>query len=369
MARNPSLDLDLLRATLDEVRAPWRMASTPMTELVEDEREWRLGVPPPPASARPLPAASVAAATSDELPARFDVRDVDGVDYDTPVKDQGACGSCVAFGTAAAMEVTYRRTGLTTEPLDLSEAHLFYCHARDEGRTCGTGWYPERALVAARSKGVTTEDKYPYVAGDQDGSGLAPDWQDSLATVTDFEMVTGDPLAMKRAIVERGAVVACLHVYQDFFSYGGGVYTHVTGEHAGGHCVLLVGYDDDEGCWLGRNSWGTGWGEGGYFRIAYGECLIEGYESAAVTDVVLSGPAPEPTEPPEWPGRYLRYPPLTVGDDVRQWQERMLERGHDLDADGQYGPASRDACRLLQEEHGLWADGVVGPLTWQATFS
>jgi C1A family cysteine protease len=44
---------------------------------------------------------------------------------------------------------------------------------------------------------------------------------------------------------------------------------------AGGHCVEIIGYDDNLGCWICKNSWGTGWGEAGYFRIAYGQCAIE----------------------------------------------------------------------------------------------
>jgi hypothetical protein len=40
-------------------------------------------------------------------------------------------------------------------------------------------------------------------------------------------------------------------------------------------CKLCDGYDDDRGAWLCKNSWGTGWGEGGYFWIAYGECGID----------------------------------------------------------------------------------------------
>jgi len=69
---------------------------------------------------------------------------------------------------------------------------------------------------------------------------------------------------------------ATLTVYDDFFGYAGGVYHHVTGNVAGGHCVCMVGYDDPQGCWICKNSWGTGWGESGYFSIGYGECGIEG---------------------------------------------------------------------------------------------
>jgi hypothetical protein len=39
----------------------------------------------------------------------------------------------------------------------------------------------------------------------------------------------------------------------------------------GGHAVLIVGYDDDEEYFIVKNSWGTGWGESGYFRIDYSQ--------------------------------------------------------------------------------------------------
>ena len=37
----------------------------------------------------------------------------------------------------------------------------------------------------------------------------------------------------------------------------------------------MIGYDDSKTCWIAKNSWGTGWGESGFFHIAYGECGID----------------------------------------------------------------------------------------------
>jgi C1A family cysteine protease len=84
-----------------------------------------------------------------------------------------------------------------------------------------------------------------------------------------------------KAGLQNGPVSACFVVYNDFFSYKSGVYTHVTGTVAGGHCISMVGYDDAAGCWICKNSWGTGWGENGFFRIAYGQCSIESWAVVA----------------------------------------------------------------------------------------
>ena len=81
--------------------------------------------------------------------------------------------------------------------------------------------------------------------------------------------------AIKDWIASRGAVTGCFLVYDDFFAYRSGVYRHVSGALAGGHCVAIIGYDDAQSCWICKNSWGPGWGDAGFFRIAYGELTFE----------------------------------------------------------------------------------------------
>jgi hypothetical protein len=191
----------------------------------------------------------------------------------------------VAFGVVATMEGIGRyTTGRPTLPVDLSESHLFFCHGPATGASCSNGWWPDRAATAARDLGVTFEDYFPYVAQQQPCT-VNPDWPNHLAKVNAWQYLTNNPAGMKDYISTYGAVTACLVVYQDFFSYRTGVYRHVTGGVAGGHCVSLIGYDDALGCWIGKNSWGTGWGDGGYFKIAYGECNIESYQSIGIQGV------------------------------------------------------------------------------------
>ena len=99
--------------------------------------------------------------------------------------------------------------------------------------------------------------------------------------------------------------------------------------------------------------------------IAAANSLIVG---AAPKPVPPTPPAPTPSVPVPYPGRLLKFPPLTSGPDVATWQAKMVELGFPLDVDGKYGPKSKAACIEFQQQQGLQADGIVGPITWAATF-
>jgi C1A family cysteine protease len=271
----------------------WLAGETAVSALPDDEFRLRLGATPPPgltladiermAAAR---RAEIRAEARDVgAPATYDLTNVGGKNFITPIRDQGSCGSCVAFGVCAAMEGTLRvQLNDPSLNIDLAEAHLFYCHGRAQGRTCSTGWIPDQALQACKDKGIVDESHYPYTPGDQDCTGLSSDWQQHLHKVTEFHVVdaTAD---MKTWISTKGPLTACFIVYADFRYYKSGVYRHVSGAQVGGHCVSIVGYDDNARCWLCKNSWGRGWGEDGFFKIAYGECGIDTWQVCSVEGV------------------------------------------------------------------------------------
>lgn len=281
------LDLEELRTALLAAGTPWTSSTTTMTQLDEEQRVVRLGVPLPTAAelkAREGQPAAMAARAHEVgdggigLPTAFDARNVYGANYTTAVKDQASCGSCVAFGSVAALETTAAYTrGQPGLKLDLSEAHLFYTHGPSTGASCGNGWWPDYAMAACRDIGITYEEYFPYTAGNTGGAVLNGDWPNRLARIPGFVDMTGNPAAMKQHIYTYGALTACFVVYQDFFSYRTGVYRHVSGGVAGGHCVALIGWDDSQGCWIAKNSWGAGWGDAGFVRIGYGEGYIEDY--------------------------------------------------------------------------------------------
>lgn len=286
-----ALNLQQLAEDLKKAGSPWEMdPNTELALLTEDERRARLGFVPPPGEMSLADAAAISdkaepmsqqqlsiEASVSAAPTTFDLRNVGGKDFTTSVKNQGGCGSCVAFGTAAVLETTAKRQRNNPNlDINLSEAHLFYCYAKEEGRNCGNGWWPENALKKASAGGVTFEEYFPYTGGDQPCK-LRGGWQDYKATPLGMTKISSRAM-MKDWISKRGSITGCFVVYQDFFSYSGGIYRHVSGGVAGGHCVEIIGYNDIQGCWICKNSWGTNWGEGGgYFRIAYGQCNIESW--------------------------------------------------------------------------------------------
>ena len=137
--------LEALKSAVKEKDAKWEPAITSLSMLSDDEKILRLGLMPttvelelatefkldkPVTSKKPPPKTRKASNPgSAGLPSRWDWRNVNGVNWTTPMKDQDGCGSCVAFGTLAALEALLRiRTYQDhNRSIDLSEAHLLFC--------------------------------------------------------------------------------------------------------------------------------------------------------------------------------------------------------------------------------------------------
>jgi C1A family cysteine protease len=276
--------LDDLKTEISKLDVPWASGETKFTKMSAEERSLLLGYTPGPEDISLEEAESLAnknfmafmaAPAAIGYPGSYDLRNVNGKNYITSVKNQGGCGSCVAFGVVATVEGSLRKQrNNPTLSVDYSEAHLFYCHARAEGRRCSNGWWPSKALDAFRDKGVVDEACYPYTAGDQNCTNLCSNWNSRLTKITGWKRITSTA-DMKNWISSKGPLVACYTVYEDFFAYKSGIYKHVTGKAVGGHCISVVGYNDSSKYWICKNSWGTGFGENGYFRIGYGQCGID----------------------------------------------------------------------------------------------
>lgn len=199
------------------------------------------------------------------------IREVDwrfrhGHDYVTSIKDQGGCGSCVSFGTTATLESMILIDHYLST--DLSEAELLFCG----GGSCG-GWWPDPAVNYLKTRGLSQESCFPY--HDFDMACKACLERDAEAIKITGSSVLWNADQRRDYINFVGPVICVFEVYDDFFGYSSGVYSHVTGGLAGLHCVEVIGFDDFLSCWICKNSWGTFWGDAGFFRIAYGQCGID----------------------------------------------------------------------------------------------
>ena len=261
-------ELDEIQTAIESTDAAWTAGPNHIAEMEPDARRQLLGVireePVDALSERPV---------GMTLPSSWDWRDMDGQDFLTPVKNQGSCGSCVAFGVNAALEASLEISdGDDTWNPDLSEQHLFSCG----GGGCNFGWYVSSALNYARFSGIPGEDCNVYLSGimgDRDCSRSCDDWEDKTVQIDAWSWVTNDVDAIKSYLMDQ-PLVTTMDVYTDFYAYTSGVYSHTWGGYEGGHCITFVGWDDADSCWIVKNSWGANWGEDGYFRIAYGDSDI-----------------------------------------------------------------------------------------------
>ena len=216
------------------------------------------------------------------LPSHFDWRELGGC---TPIKNQGGCGSCWAFGTIAALECNILIKD--HKEVDLSEQWLVSCNR--EGWGCHGGWwahdYFQWKTDRCNGTGAVLESDFPYQAVDLpcDGPYQRPYFIDSWHFIGLSPGVTQTE-AIKQAIMSYGPVSVACAVTQAFGAYDGGVFNEDDPHAQINHAVALVGWDDTQGTngvWILRNSWGPGWGEDGYMLIEYGVCKV-GYAACYV---------------------------------------------------------------------------------------
>lgn len=223
-----------------------------------------------------------------KLPSYFSWRDINGIDFTTPIRRQQPYASCETFAFVAAIEVMVQWKVGYPFGCDLSEAHLFFW----SGGNTGWGSYPENDTNFLVNYGVPDEACWPYPNYLTEAvmfpkNTTCPNWQERAVKIKNWSYLPArDINAIKQALVYNGPVPAYLNCYQDFGYYSGGIYTHKWGESNALHCICIMGYQDDPsiksgGYWICKNSWGIQlksgriWGENGWFRIAYGEASIE----------------------------------------------------------------------------------------------
>ena len=180
----------------------------------------------------------------------------------TPVKNQGQCGSCWAFATVGALESLNLILGAGQETY--SEQYLVDCtNGQNVGcQACGGGW-PSGAIDWIKKNGIVSDRSYPYkgvFSGQSYCSSLA---RSALKTYGSGSVAAGNTEELANAVAIQ-PVVVCLDA-SNWFNYRGGIFNNCNPQ-VHNHAVLLVGYTAD--AWIIKNSWGPGWGEQGFIRLA-----------------------------------------------------------------------------------------------------
>jgi hypothetical protein len=269
------LNLQDVQRALRAAGATWTAGDTSVSGLSKDARTMMMGVPLSELDEEEVVIKEeLAPAQAQRVPAALDWRDRDGKNFVSPIQDQGRCGSCVAFAAVGTFETQLNIAAQdTSSPWQLSQQYLFACG----GGGCGFGWMVPAAAKFVVNKGVPDNACMPYTSGShgdnarcQTACADAPTRAIKAQSYTVPSAGGVNVAAVKRALM-NGPLMASMTVYDDLMFYTGGVYKHVTGNRAGGHAVSIVGWSDADEAWVVRNSWGAGWGEQGYFRIAWND--------------------------------------------------------------------------------------------------
>ena len=252
-------EVSQVRAAIVAKQARWQAGETSMTQLSPAERRARLGLVK---ASLPVGAEMMVMAEPPVVgaPPSLDWRS-NGGNFVTPVRNQGGCGSCWAFATTAALESSVLRAANTPGvDLNLSEQVLVSC-GTSGGTDAGScsGGVIQYASNYIRDTGLPLETCYPYTGTDGSCGSACGTYNTSTYRIVSWADVTGTSptvSAIRDALVSYGPLVTTMDVYDDFFSYVSGVYSHTTGDNAGGHAVLIVGYNDAGQYFIVKNSWG-----------------------------------------------------------------------------------------------------------------
>merc|ERR1712048_75907 len=179
-----------------------------------------------------------------------------------PIKNQGQCGSCWAFSTVGTLESAWQISNGAL--YSLAEQQLVDCDKSDNG--CSGGW-PHTAYDSYISRnGYCSEDSYDYTARGGYCRASSCDVKLPRGSVTGHTNVGSSSSGLKSALAKQPVSVTVNAGQLQLYANG-----VVTGDCRGqiNHAVIAVGYGSEgQDYFKIRNSWGTGWGEQGYIRLA-----------------------------------------------------------------------------------------------------
>ena len=208
------------------------------------------------------------------LPTRYDAREYGRT---AAVKNQGTQGTCWAFASLLALE-SYLLPG---ETYDFSEDHMTHNPSFALEESAG-GDYTMSMAYLASWRGPVLEQDDPY------GDGISPENLAAVKHVQEIRMLPeGDVESIKRSVLDFGGVQSSLYTnlreageYSEFYNQETRAYC-CPDDRKPNHDVVIVGWDDNypkenfkaevsrNGAFLCENSWGTQFGEDGFFYVSY----------------------------------------------------------------------------------------------------
>lgn len=216
------------------------------------------------------------------LPSSYDLRRQNKL---TPVRDQGKCGSCWAFASYASLESFLR----PAENWDFSEQNLIDRHGFDSGPCAGGNIFFATAYLT-RWSGPLGEEDDPYVYLLSSGPPVKKHVQEFILVPARSDYLANDPL--KQAVMTYGALYASMYFAGSSYNPANRTFFN-PGIKEGLHAAAIVGWDENfdrykfnpvppgNGAFIVRNSWGTYWGEEGYFYVSYYDEFFAGMGPAA----------------------------------------------------------------------------------------
>ncbi|NLG36127.1 MAG: hypothetical protein GX548_12320, partial [Lentisphaerae bacterium] len=198
----------------------------------------------------------------------------------TSVKNQNPYGTCWAHATYASMESAL----LPGETNDFSENHLVNLHGFDWGFDDGGNGVVSMAYLT-RWEGPVNEadDPYPDEGGSTGAEPVRRHVQEVLLIPAKSGPTNND--AIKQALQDYGAVYVNYYHHDSYYHSTNASYYYAGGSN-GNHAVAIVGWNDNypsnqfnsvapgNGAYIVKNSWGTGWGESGYFYVSYHDTVF-----------------------------------------------------------------------------------------------
>jgi C1A family cysteine protease len=249
-----------------------------------------LGAIPPIVDLAPLKQQTATPVQSSTFPASFDLRATGKV---SSVKDQGSCGSCWAFASYGSLE-SYL---LPAQLLSFSENNMKNMHGFDLACCDGGSFLMATAYLArwggAAQSGPVTTTCDPYAISCSDLSTCKE--QKHVQNVLFLPLKSG-PLNnndIKWALQQYGGVYATFHVDLAYYNETSAAY-YYNGMNNINHAVTIVGWDDTypasnfttkppgPGAFIVKNSWGTNWGDKGFFYVSYYDTVFAVTSPSAV---------------------------------------------------------------------------------------